>query len=73
MDTSNYPVINRPRVAGAFGHKIDYFTILNLNGHPNCSTGPRVRAILLIGWILPIGEASAVEGMRSMGLPRLVN
>ena len=29
-------------------------------------------AILLSWWILPIGGASAVEGLRSMGLPRLV-
>ena len=30
-------------------------------------TGSRVRAISLNGWILPIGEASAVEGLLSMG------
>ena len=29
-------------------------------------------AILLKRWILPIGGASAVEGLRSTGLPRLV-
>ena len=28
--------------------------------------------ILLNGWILPIGGASAVEGLRSTGLHRLV-
>ena len=39
---------------------------------PNCITGSRVTAILLNEWILPIGGASAVEGLRSMGLPRLV-
>ena len=30
-------------------------------------TGSRVTAILPNGWILPIGEASAVEGLLSMG------
>ena len=60
----------------ALSHKIDYFTIfqeiLNLKGHPNRITGSRVTAILLNGWILPIGGASAVEGLRSAGLPPLV-
>ena len=32
-------------------------------------TGSRVTDILLNGWILPIGGASAVKGLRSMGLP----
>ena len=53
---------------GAFGHKIDYITIfrdiLNLKGHQNCITGPKVTAFLLNGWILPIGGASAVKGLR---------
>ena len=53
---------------GAFSHKIDYITIfqknLNLEGHPNCITGSKVTAILLNGWILPIGGASAVKGLR---------
>ena len=31
-----------------------------------------VDDILLIGWILPIGGASSVEGLRSTGLPHLV-
>ena len=48
---------------GAFSHKIDYITffqeILNLEGHPNCITGSRDTAILLKGWILPIGEVAA--------------
>ena len=61
---------------GAFSHKIDYVTIvleiLNLEGHPNRITGSRVTAILLNGWILPFGGASLVEGLRSVGLPRLV-
>ena len=53
---------------GAFSHKIDCVTIfkeiLNLEGHPNCITGSTVIAILLNGWILPIGRASAVKGLR---------
>ena len=51
---------------GAFRHKIDS------KGHANCITGSEVKAILLNGWILPIGGASAVEGLQSTGLPRLV-
>ena len=50
---------------GAFGLEIDYITvswdILNLKGHQNCITGSRVTAILLNGWISPIGGASAVN------------
>ena len=49
---------------GAFSHKIDGIT--------NRITGSRVTAILLNGWILPIGGASLLEGLRSMGLPCLV-
>ena len=53
---------------GAFSHKIDYVKIckeiLNLEGHLNCITGSKVTAILLNGWILPIGEASAVKILR---------
>ena len=33
-------------------------------GHPNCITGSKVTAILLNGWILPIGEASSVKDLR---------
>jgi hypothetical protein len=48
---------------GAFSHKIDYVTIvkeiLNPERHPNCITGSKVPAILLNGWILPIGGASS--------------
>ena len=48
---------------GAFCHKIDYVTIfkeiLNPEGYPNCITGSTVTAILLNGWILPIGGASS--------------
>ena len=61
----------------AFSHKINYVTIvkkiINIEGHPNCITGSRVTPILLNGWILPIGRASAVEGLRSTGLPHLVS
>ena len=57
---------------GAFSHKIRYVTncegdCRNMEGHPNCINGSRVRAILLNGWILPIDGASAVEGMLSTG------
>ena len=45
---------------------------LNPEGHQNRISGSKVTAILLKGCILPIGGASSVEGMRSMGLPRLV-
>ena len=57
-------------------YKIDYVivmkTFLNPEGHQNRITGTKVTAILLKGWILPIGGASAVEGLRSMALPRLI-
>ena len=53
---------------GAFSHKRYYVTIfkeiLNLEGNPNCITGSKVTAILLNGWILPIGGASAVKSLR---------
>ena len=48
---------------GAFSHKIHYNgtlkEILNIEGHPNSNTGPRASAILLKGWILPIGEVAS--------------
>ena len=56
---------------GALSHKIDlliFWEILYLEGHQNRTTGSRVTAILLNGWILPIGEASAGEGIQSTGL-----
>ena len=62
---------------GAFSHIIEYgaifLEIINIEGHPNRITGSRVTAILLNGWILPKGGASAREGLRSMKLPRLVS
>ena len=48
--------------------KIDYVKVikkfLNTEGHQNHISGSKVRAILLKGWILPIGGASAGEGLR---------
>ena len=46
---------------GAFSHVKE---IPNLKGHPNRITCYKVTAILLIGWISPIGQASAVKGLR---------
>ena len=37
---------------------------LNPEGHQNPISGSTVTAILLKGWIWPIGEASAGEGLR---------
>ena len=58
-------------------YKIDYVIViknfLNPEGHQNPINGSKVTVILLKGWILPIGGASAVEGLRSMGLPHLVS
>ena len=58
-------------------YKIDYVivikTFLNPKGHQNPINGSKVTAILLNGWILPIGGASAVDGLRSTGLPHLVS
>ena len=45
---------------------------LNPEGHQNPIIGSKVTAILLKGWILAIDGASAVEGLQSTGLPRLV-
>ena len=57
-------------------YKIDYVivirTFLNPERHQNRKTGSKVTVILLKGWILPIGGASAVEGLWSTGLPLLV-
>ena len=48
------------------GIKKDYVivTFLNPDGHQNRITGSKVTAILLKRWMLPIGGASAVEGLR---------
>ena len=34
-----------------------FLEILNLEGHQNCITGSRFTAILLNGWIFPIGQS----------------
>ena len=51
--------------------KLDYMAIfeeiLYLELHLNRITGSRVSGILLNRWILPIGRASAVEGLLSTG------
>ena len=44
----------------------------NPEGYQIPINGLKVKTILLKGWILSIGEASAVEGLQSVGLPRLV-
>ena len=57
-------------------YKIDYVivikTFLNPKGHQNTISSSKGTAILLKGWIWPIGGASVVEGLLSTGLPRLV-
>ena len=57
-------------------YQIDYVIVLknflNPKGHQNQINGSKVTAILLKGWILPLGGASTVEGLRATGLPRLV-
>ena len=49
-------------------YKIDYVIViqnyLNPAGHQNPISGSKVTAILLNRWILPIGGASAGEGLR---------
>ena len=58
------------------GYKIDYAIViknfLNPEGHQNPINGSKVTAILLKGQILPIGGASAMEGLRSTGLQAFV-
>ena len=52
---------------GDFSHKncVTIFKeILNLEKHPKRITGSKVTVILMNGWILPIGGASAVKGLR---------
>ena len=39
-------------------------SFLNSEGHQNPINGSKVMAILLKGWIWPIGEASAGQGLR---------
>ena len=40
------------------------FEILNIEGHQNRIAGSKVTAFWLNGWILPVGGASAVKGLR---------
>ena len=58
-------------------YKINYVIVikncLNPEGHQNPISGSKVTAILLKGWVWPIGGASAVEGVQSTGLPCLVS
>ena len=51
---------------------IQFFYVSIVTCHKSYVNGSKVTAILLKGWISPIGGASAVEGLRSTGLPRLV-
>ena len=57
-------------------YKIDYVIViknyLNPEGHQNPISGSKVTAILLKGWILPIGGASAGEGLPCSLRSRLV-
>ena len=53
-------------------HAIEIKNFLNPEEQQNPIHGSKVTADLLKGWILPIGGASAVEGLQSTGLPRLV-
>ena len=47
---------------GAFSHKIGYVTIFK--EILKCLNSSKVTAILLNGWILPVGGASEVKGLR---------
>ena len=57
-------------------YKIDYVitikNFLNPEGHQNPFSGSKVTAILLKGWIRPIGGASAGEGLPCSLRSRLV-
>ena len=54
-------------------YKIDYVIVIktfpNPEWHQNCISGSKVTAILLKGWILPIGGASAVRVCDQRGYP----
>ena len=59
----------------SFDHPINVL-YLNLEGHQNRITGSRVTAILLNGWIFPIGQSGEASRWRvcyQRGLPRLVS
>ena len=64
----------------ALSHKIDYIIIfleiLNLEGYQNCIRGSRVTAILLNGWIFPVGQSGEASWWRvcyQRGLLHLVS
>ena len=59
---------------GASSHKTNFIDkIINLEGHLNHCSGSKVTAIILLkGWILPIGGASAGEGLPCSLRSRLV-
>ena len=45
-------------IDGAFSHKIDCVSILNLEGNLNCFIGSKVTAMLVNRDILPSGEVA---------------
>ena len=59
---------------GAFSLKIDHIKkkLGDSKLLPNYITGSKVTAFLLKVWILPVGGASAVDGLQSTRLPCLV-
>ena len=66
----------QPNGWSSSSYKIDYFIViknpLNPKGQQNPINGSKVTVILMKGWILHIGGPSAVEGLQSTGLSRLV-
>ena len=68
MKCANADFISKP--FGGYDKLIKNF--LSPKGHQNQLKGLQVMAIILKGLILPIGGASAVEGLQSTGLPCLV-
>ena len=50
---------------------MDY--VIVIKNFLNPISGSKVTALLLMGWILPIGGVSAVEVLQSTGIPRLVS
>ena len=51
-------------ICGSLGYVIGVKNFLNPEGHQIPISGPKVLAILLKGWILPIGGASVGQGLR---------
>ena len=54
------------------GYEIVIKNFLHPKGHQSPISGSKVMVTLPNGWILPIGGASAGEGLRSAGLSRQV-